>query len=38
MNCGSDVAQDAARMVLLDNALSGYSRAVREGRLIFDNL
>lgn len=38
MGCGSDVAQNAADMLLLDDNFSSIVKGVEEGRLIFDNL
>lgn len=38
MNNGSDVARDAASIVLLNNDFGAIPHAVREGRLIFENL
>jgi sodium/potassium-transporting ATPase subunit alpha len=36
--CGSDVAKNAADMILLDDDFSSIVNGVEEGRLIFDNL
>jgi sodium/potassium-transporting ATPase subunit alpha len=36
--CGSDVAKNAADMILLDDDFSSIINGVEEGRLIFDNL
>lgn len=38
MGSGSDVAQNAADMLLLDDNFSSIVNGVEEGRLIFDNL
>jgi sodium/potassium-transporting ATPase subunit alpha len=38
MGSGSDVAQNAADMLLLDDNFSSIVKGVEEGRLIFDNL
>lgn len=38
MGSGSDVAQNAADMILLDDNFSSIVKGVEEGRLIFDNL
>lgn len=38
MNNGSDVARDAAAIVLLNDDFAALPHAVREGRLIFENL
>jgi sodium/potassium-transporting ATPase subunit alpha len=38
MGSGSDVAQNAADMLLLDDDFSSIVNGVEEGRLIFDNL
>ena len=38
MGSGSDVAQNAADMILLDDNFSSIVNGVEEGRLIFDNL
>lgn len=38
MGCGSDVAQNAGDMILLDDNFSSIVNGVEEGRLIFDNL
>ena len=38
LGSGSDVAQEVADMVLLDNNLSTIQAAVKEGRVIFDNI
>merc|ERR1712019_275818 len=38
MGTGSDVAQNAADMLLLDDDFSSIVNGVEEGRLIFDNL
>ncbi|MBY0354021.1 cation-transporting P-type ATPase [Candidatus Babeliales bacterium] len=38
LGSGSDVAHETASIVLLDNNLSTISAAVREGRIIFDNI
>jgi len=38
MGCGSEVAQNAGDMILLDDNFSSIVNGVEEGRLIFDNL
>ena len=38
MGSGSDVAKNAADMLLVDRSVTGIERMVEEGRLIFDNL
>ncbi len=38
MGHGTDVAREAAGIVILDDALSGIAAAVRRGRTIYDNL
>jgi len=38
LGSGSDVAHEISDMVLLDNNLSTISAAVRQGRIIFDNI
>jgi len=38
MGCGSEVAQNAGDMILLDDNFSSIVNGVQEGRLIFDNL
>ena len=35
---GSDVAMDAAQLILLDNNFSSMVIAIENGRLVFDNL
>jgi sodium/potassium-transporting ATPase subunit alpha len=38
MGSGSEVAQNAADMILLDDNFSSIVNGIEEGRLIFDNL
>ena len=38
MGCGSEVAQNAGGMILLDDNFCSIVNGVEEGRLIFDNL
>jgi Ca2+-transporting ATPase len=38
MGRGTDVAREAAGLVILDDALSGIVAAIRTGRMIYDNL
>jgi sodium/potassium-transporting ATPase subunit alpha len=35
---GSDVAKEAADMILLDDSFAGIIKGIQEGRKIFDNL